>query len=119
MRGVFRKKIEGRNFGFIEGDDERDYFVYWNDFVRSSVPFRNTRVDDTVEFEPVETPNGPKAVRVLVIRENGVHPQTKVGSGSGSGESTTISPSDGEATTLTPDRGESGSQSVADAKAGD
>lgn len=77
MRGFFRRKIPGKNYGFIEGEDQRDYFVYWNDFSRQSIPFRNARdagdpsvVEnaDKVEFDGEETPKGPRARKVYVIR---------------------------------------------------
>lgn len=77
MNGFFRRKIDGKNFGFIEGDDQRDYFVYWNDFSRRSVPFRNVREAgdppdvsraDRVCFDIEETDKGPRARNVIVLR---------------------------------------------------
>jgi len=77
MNGFFRRKISGKNFGFIEGEDQRDYFVFWNDFSRQSIPFRNARdagdppdpdQADRVQFEIEETLKGPRARKVCVLR---------------------------------------------------
>jgi cold shock CspA family protein len=78
MRGFVRRKIKDKNYGFIEGDDQRDYFVYWNDFSRRSIPFRNARdagpdgadkeTADRCEFDFDETDKGPHAKNVFVLR---------------------------------------------------
>lgn len=80
MNGFLRRKIVGKSYGFIEGEDQRDYFVYWNDFNRHSIPFRNAKDAgpdqsdkanaDRVTYDVEESPSGPKAKNVFVLRTN-------------------------------------------------
>lgn len=68
MEGYVRKIFLEKGFAFIEGSDERDYFLHWSKVSRASVPFRNIKEGDKVVFEFEEGNNGPKALNVLVIR---------------------------------------------------
>jgi cold shock protein len=69
MNGYVRKIFLEKGFAFVEGEDERDYFLHWSKVSRNSVPFRNIKENDKVTFDFEEGTNGPKAFNVLVIRE--------------------------------------------------
>jgi CspA family cold shock protein len=68
MLGVVRKLFLDKGFAFIEGQDQRDYFLHWSKVLRSSVPFRNMKEGEIVQFDSEEGAQGPKAMNVLVIR---------------------------------------------------
>lgn len=68
MRGFVRKIFSEKGFAFVEGEDERDYFLHWSQVLRNSVPFRNIKENDRVTFDSEEGTQGPKALNVLVIR---------------------------------------------------
>ena len=68
MQGFVRKLFADKGYAFIEGSDQRDYFLHWSKVSRASVPFRNMREGDIVTFEYEEGDQGPKALNVLVIR---------------------------------------------------
>jgi CspA family cold shock protein len=69
MEGFVRKLFTDKGFAFIEGEDQRDYFLHWSKVSRNSVPFRNMREGDKVRFNVEEGEQGPKALDVLVIRD--------------------------------------------------
>ena len=68
MNGVVRKLFSEKGFAFIEGDDQRDYFLHWSKVSRNSVPFRNMVEGDKVTFDSEEGNQGPKALNVVVVR---------------------------------------------------
>ena len=70
MNGVVRKLFSEKGFAFIEGDDQRDYFLHWSKVSRNSVPFRNMVEGDKVSFDSEEGTQGPKALNVVVLRNN-------------------------------------------------
>jgi CspA family cold shock protein len=69
MRGFVRKLFSEKGFAFVEGEDERDYFLHWSKVSRASVPFRNIKEGDKVTFDHEEGDQGPKALNVVVIRQ--------------------------------------------------
>ncbi|MBD3388400.1 MAG: cold-shock protein [Candidatus Altiarchaeales archaeon] len=63
VEGVVKFFNTEKNFGFITGDDGKDYFVH-----RSGIEGDNViRDGDRVSFEVVEGERGPKAEKVQVI----------------------------------------------------
>jgi CspA family cold shock protein len=68
MQGFVRKLFADKGYAFIEGSDQRDYFLHWSKVSRASVPFRNMRDGDKVSFDFEEGDQGPKALNVLVNR---------------------------------------------------
>lgn len=70
MTGYVRKIFLDKGFAFIEGSDQRDYFCHWSKILRSSVPFRNMKENDKVTFTFEEGDQGPKALNVLIVRED-------------------------------------------------
>lgn len=47
-----------KNFGFVQGDDGKEYFVH-GDAVKGTI-----RDNDVVTFTPEESPRGPRATNV-------------------------------------------------------
>jgi CspA family cold shock protein len=65
-KGIIRRLVEYRGFGFIQSDDGRSIF-----FHRSAVryvTFGELQEGQAVEFEIEDTPQGPKARLVCVIK---------------------------------------------------
>ena len=65
---IIRRLVEYRGFGFIQSDDGRRVF-----FHRSSVrqvSFGELQEGQAVEFEVEDTPQGPKARHVCVIKRD-------------------------------------------------
>ncbi len=60
MKGTIKFFNDVKGFGFITGDDEKEYFVH------ESVLEEGTSLDkgDSVEFEIEQGDRGPKAVKV-------------------------------------------------------
>lgn len=69
MNGIVRKIFSDKGFAFLEGSDQRDYFLHWSKVAKSSVPFRNMKENDKVSFDFEEGDQGPKALNVMVIRD--------------------------------------------------
>lgn len=67
MRGKVRKLKEG--FGFIAGDDGRDYFFHWTAMQQTSTNFRDLKVLDRVEGSVIEGEEhrGPRLIEVRTI----------------------------------------------------
>ena len=62
-----------KGFGFIEGDDGRDYFFHWKNVDRFSRQFRAMKIGDKVQFvkatDPEDLKKGPKALEVYCLEE--------------------------------------------------
>jgi cold shock CspA family protein len=61
-KGMIRRLLEHRGFGFIESADGRQVFFHRSEVL--SVPFSELQEGQVVEFAVEETPQGPKARRV-------------------------------------------------------
>ncbi|MBI4279003.1 MAG: cold-shock protein [Armatimonadetes bacterium] len=53
-----------KGYGFITGDDGKDYFVHHSEIQVQG--FRSLSEGQTVEFDPERGDKGPKAVRVRI-----------------------------------------------------
>jgi CspA family cold shock protein len=63
MKGVIKKKMEDKDFGFISPENgEKDIFFHKNSLV--GVSFDELREGDTVSFEVEDTEKGKNAVNV-------------------------------------------------------
>ena len=65
MKGFIKSCLDEKKYGFIKGDDKKDYF-----FLYSSVEatFRDKICDYTsVEFEPNATPKGYSATKIKIL----------------------------------------------------
>jgi len=63
-RGIIRRLLEHRGFGFIQDEDGRNVFFHRSEVLH--VPFQALQEGQAVEFMVEETPQGPKARRVRV-----------------------------------------------------
>jgi cold shock protein len=64
-KGIIRRLLEQRGFGFIHSEDGRDFFFHRSDVLH--VPFEALRVGQAVEYTLMATTQGPKARRVRVM----------------------------------------------------
>ncbi len=63
-KGMIRRLLEHRGFGFIQSEDGRNVFFHRSEVLH--VPFSELQEGQVVEFTVEETPQGPKARRVRV-----------------------------------------------------
>jgi cold shock protein len=61
-RGIIRRLLEHRGFGFIQDEDGRNVFFHRSEVLH--VPFQTLQEGQAVEFTIEETLQGPKARRV-------------------------------------------------------
>ncbi len=66
MHGRVKVFDMGKGYGFIRGDDGKEYLVY---FTAVRTKGGQLREDDEVEFEAMVTPKGPQAAEVRRVRE--------------------------------------------------
>lgn len=66
MRGIVRKWMDARGYGFIQGQG-RDYFVHHTGILAPG--HRSLEERQVVEFEVVDGPKGPIAVDVVAVDE--------------------------------------------------
>jgi len=59
MKGTVKWFNIGKKFGFVTGEDGKDYFVH-----ESQIGDATLNEGDEVEFEPVEEEKGPQAKNV-------------------------------------------------------
>ncbi len=64
MKGTVKFFDTGKKFGFITGDDGKEYFVH-----ESAVKDGVLRENDSVEFETEQGERGPKALNVTKVNE--------------------------------------------------
>lgn len=65
MRGKIKFFKYEKNFGFITGQDEKDYFFH----ISSTMNLYEPKADDIVEFQTIRTERGIKAVNIQLIEE--------------------------------------------------
>ena len=61
--GTIKKVVSERGFGFISGEDGKEYFFH-RDGLTSSLNFDRLAGGEKVEFEIEQSPKGPRAARV-------------------------------------------------------
>lgn len=67
ITGAIRKLKEG--YGFIAGDDGKDYFFHWSAMERTGKNFRDLAVQERVEFSIVEVhEHGETKWRAVQVR---------------------------------------------------
>ena len=72
MKGIVRKYLSYRGFGFIEYDEsEKDIFFHSSNFQASVVPTENQEV----EFRVIDTPKGKEAVEVKLVQSDAKQPE--------------------------------------------
>jgi len=66
LSGIVKKIREG--YGFITGEDGKDYFLHWTSIAKESPKdFRQLEVGDKVEFKWKLAEKGPRALDVMVL----------------------------------------------------
>jgi cold shock protein len=63
MKGTIKKLVPERGFGFVKGEDDRDYFFHRTTMARD-LPFESLDVGEGVSFEIEQSDKGPRAVDV-------------------------------------------------------
>jgi CspA family cold shock protein len=66
MNGTIKKVVADRGFGFIQAEDGREFFFHRSE-VDGNSSFDSLRGGEAIEFEPIESPKGPRASRVRVV----------------------------------------------------
>ncbi len=61
--GTVKKVVSDRGYGFISGDDGKDYFFH-RDSLDASLDFDRLAGGERVEFDLQSNPRGPRAVNV-------------------------------------------------------
>jgi CspA family cold shock protein len=61
--GTVKKVVSDRGFGFITGEDGKDYFFH-RDAMDATIDFDQLRGGEKVEFEIESSPRGPRAGKV-------------------------------------------------------
>ncbi len=61
--GTVKKVVADRGFGFITGDDGKDYFFH-RDSLEGTIQFERLVGGEKVEFDAQSSPRGPRAVNV-------------------------------------------------------
>jgi CspA family cold shock protein len=61
--GTVKRLISDRGFGFIAGEDGKEYFFH-RDAVEEPLTFERLEAGETVEFDVTSSPKGPRAARV-------------------------------------------------------
>jgi cold shock CspA family protein len=55
------------DWGFIEGEDGKDYFLYCKSMSKESVSFRHLKIGDLIAFHCTYPVKGPRAENALKI----------------------------------------------------
>jgi CspA family cold shock protein len=67
FKGTVKWFNEQKGYGFISRDDGTDIFVHYSAIEGEG--FRTLRQGQRVEFDVVDSPKGPRADKVRVLRE--------------------------------------------------
>jgi cold shock protein len=65
--GTVKKVVSDRGFGFITGDDAKEYFFH-RGALDTALDFDRLVGGEKVEFEIEQSPKGPRAARVQPAR---------------------------------------------------
>jgi CspA family cold shock protein len=66
--GTIKKVVSDRGFGFITGEDGKDYFFH-RDGLAASLDFDRVAGGERVEFDLQSSQRGPRAVNVRRVPE--------------------------------------------------
>lgn len=64
--GKIKKVVRERGFGFISDTDGREVFFHQSSLIDTQ--FDSLKEEDTVEFEIENSPKGPRAVQVRIVK---------------------------------------------------
>jgi len=62
MTGRIKKLIHVRGYGFVKGEDGKDYFLLYNQVY--DTPWVDLKEGEVVHFDVGEDPKGPTAINV-------------------------------------------------------
>lgn len=62
MNGIIKRKLMEKNFGFIRGEDGKEYFFHRSDCI--AVPFEQIAEGQQVTFQEEHSQKGPRAANV-------------------------------------------------------
>ncbi len=65
MKGKVKRFDKDKGFGFIVGEDEKEYFFHFSEIVMEG--FKTIAADTEVEFETAETEKGLRANHVVAV----------------------------------------------------
>ncbi len=65
MKGTVKKFFKDKGFGFIHGEDGKDYFFHYSVIVMDN--YKTAEPGENVEFDPVESERGLRASSVRKI----------------------------------------------------
>ena len=65
--GKIKKVVQERGFGFISDTDGREVFFHQSSLLDAQ--FASLKEDQKVEFEVENSPKGPRAVKISVVKE--------------------------------------------------
>ena len=68
MQGKVKWFNKPKGFGFIAGDDGKDYFVSYSDII-NDFEKKYLMENQIVEFKVVQAPKGLKAIKVILIQK--------------------------------------------------
>ncbi len=66
MRGIVKSFDAGKGYGFVKGEDRKEYIVH---FMAVKGDVQALREGVEVEFKPVNTSQGPQAAEVSAIEK--------------------------------------------------
>lgn len=69
MRGIIKTYLPEKQYGFIKGDDKKDYFFHHSSF-KNKKQLSKLCEDLYVEFEQKATPKGYSAVQIELVEQN-------------------------------------------------
>ncbi|MFA5275388.1 MAG: cold shock domain-containing protein [Candidatus Omnitrophota bacterium] len=64
--GKIKKVVRERGFGFISDTDGREVFFHQSSLLETQ--FDALKEEDNVEFEIEDSPKGPRAVKVQIVK---------------------------------------------------
>ena len=67
MKGTVKMFDKEKGFGFIHGDDGKDYFFHYSAIVMDD--FKTAEKGEVVEFETEESTRGPRACKVTKVAQ--------------------------------------------------
>lgn len=65
VKGTVTRWLDGKGYGFIKGEDEKDIFVHFSAIQGKT----SLREGETVEFEVTQGDKGPRASNVKPVSE--------------------------------------------------
>jgi CspA family cold shock protein len=65
MTGTIKWFKPDKGFGFALGEDGKEYFCHFSDILMRG--FRTLKEGQKIEFEPVNSDRGPKAMNITIL----------------------------------------------------